>query len=49
MRLAWTIRLPQHPDKHRPQRPIFFAIDQQLGEEESHSRGQPSSPDRDER
>jgi hypothetical protein len=25
----------------------LLAIDQQLGEEESHSRGRPSSPDRD--
>ena len=24
--------LPQHPDEHRPQRPILLAVDQQLGE-----------------
>lgn len=23
---------PQHPDKHRPQRPVLFAADKQLGE-----------------
>ena len=32
MRLAWTIRLPQHPDEHRPERPILLAVDQQLRE-----------------
>ena len=25
-------RLPQHPDQHRPERPILLAVDQQLGE-----------------
>ena len=24
--------LPQHPDEHRPERPILLAVDQQLGE-----------------
>ena len=24
--------LPQHPDKHRPQRPVLLAVDQELGE-----------------
>jgi len=24
--------LPQHPDEHRPQRPVLLAVDQQLGE-----------------
>ena len=23
---------PQHPDEHRPQRPILLAVDQELGE-----------------
>jgi hypothetical protein len=26
------IRLPQHPNQHRSQRPILLAVDQQLGE-----------------
>lgn len=25
-------RLPQHPDEHRPERPVFLAVDQELGE-----------------
>ena len=24
--------LPQHPDQHRPERPVLLAVDQQLGE-----------------
>jgi DNA-binding CsgD family transcriptional regulator len=24
------VRLAQHPDEHRPERPVFFAVDQQL-------------------
>jgi hypothetical protein len=24
--------LPEHPDEHRPERPILLAVDQQLGE-----------------
>jgi hypothetical protein len=24
--------LPEHPDQHRPERPILLAVDQQLGE-----------------
>ena len=27
-----TVGLPQHPDEHRPKRPILLAVDQQLGE-----------------
>src|SRR5215216_6984887 len=27
------IRFPQHPDEHRPQRPVLLAVDQQLGED----------------
>jgi hypothetical protein len=27
-----ALSLPQHPDQHRPERPILFAVDQQLGE-----------------
>jgi hypothetical protein len=27
-----ALGLPQHPDEHRPQRPILLAVDQQLGE-----------------
>jgi len=26
------LSLPQHPDAHRPERPVFLAIDEQLGE-----------------
>jgi hypothetical protein len=25
-------RLPQHPDEHRPERPVLLAVDQELGE-----------------
>jgi hypothetical protein len=24
--------LPQHPDEHRPERPVLLAVDQELGE-----------------
>jgi hypothetical protein len=27
-----VIALPQHPDQHRPTRPVLLAVDQQLGE-----------------
>jgi hypothetical protein len=27
-----VIALPQHPDQHRPERPVLLAVDQQLGE-----------------
>jgi len=27
-----AVGLPQHPDEHRPERPILLAVDQQLGE-----------------
>ncbi len=30
--LRRPIGLLQHPDKHRPERPVFLAVDQQLGE-----------------
>ena len=26
------VGLPQHPDEHRPKRPILLAVDQELGE-----------------
>jgi hypothetical protein len=26
------LHVPQHPDQHRPHRPILFAVDQELGE-----------------
>jgi hypothetical protein len=26
------LHLPQHPDEHRPQRPVLLAVDQELGE-----------------
>jgi hypothetical protein len=26
------LALPQHPDQHRPERPVLLAVDQQLGE-----------------
>jgi hypothetical protein len=26
------VRLPQHADQHRPERPVLLAVDQQLGE-----------------
>jgi hypothetical protein len=29
---ALPVGLPQHPDEHGPERPVFFAVDQQLGE-----------------
>jgi hypothetical protein len=28
----FPFNLPQHPDEHRPQRPILLAVDQELGE-----------------
>ena len=31
-RCASSAGLPQHPDEHRPERPVFLAVDQQLGE-----------------
>jgi hypothetical protein len=31
-RLASLLILPQHPDEHRPQRPVLLAVDQELGE-----------------
>jgi hypothetical protein len=27
-----AVRLPQHPNQHRPKDPIFLAVDQELGE-----------------
>jgi hypothetical protein len=27
-----ALSLPQHPDEHRPERPVLLAVDQQLGE-----------------
>ena len=30
--LVRSAGLPQHPDEHRPQRPVLLAVDQQLGE-----------------
>jgi hypothetical protein len=27
-----SVRLPKHPDEHRPERPVLLALDQQLGE-----------------
>jgi hypothetical protein len=38
MRLVRSVNRPQHPDKHRSERPILLAIDQELGE--GASRGQ---------
>ena len=26
-----ALGLPQHPDEHRPERPVLLAVDQQLG------------------
>jgi hypothetical protein len=51
VRLAPLIGFPQHPDQHRPERPVLLAVDQQLGEgatlsvapECSDPRAQPSS------
>ena len=28
---ALVVVLPQHPDEHRPERPVLLAVDQQLG------------------
>jgi hypothetical protein len=33
MRLGVPIVLPQHPDEHRPKRPVLLAVDQQFGHE----------------
>ena len=30
--LAPSIGLPQHPDEHRPERPVLLAVNQELGE-----------------
>ena len=30
--LASPLGLPQHPDEHRPERPVLLAVDQELGE-----------------
>jgi hypothetical protein len=30
--LTTSVGLPQHPDKHRSERPVLLAVDQQLGE-----------------
>jgi hypothetical protein len=30
--LASSIRLSQHPDQHRPKRPVLLAVDQKLGD-----------------
>jgi hypothetical protein len=27
-----AVGLPQHPDQHRPERPVLLAVDQELGE-----------------
>jgi hypothetical protein len=27
-----VLGLPQHPDEHRPERPVLLAVDQELGE-----------------
>ena len=27
-----VVGLPQHPDEHRPERPVLLAVDQELGE-----------------
>jgi hypothetical protein len=26
-----SVRLSQHPDEHRPERPVLLAVDQELG------------------
>jgi hypothetical protein len=31
-RAELAVRLPQHPDHHRPDRSVLLAVDQQLGE-----------------
>jgi hypothetical protein len=31
-RLASPFGLPEHPDEHRPKRPVLLAVDQELGE-----------------
>src|SRR4249919_3570169 len=36
--LGPALFLPQHPDEHRPQRPVLLAVDQQLGEGAAVSR-----------
>jgi hypothetical protein len=30
--LAFPIGISQHPDQHRPERPVLLAVDQQFGE-----------------
>jgi hypothetical protein len=30
--LAPALGLPEHPDQHRPERPVLLAVDQELGE-----------------
>ena len=30
--LGVAVALPQHPDEHRPERPVLLAVDQELGE-----------------
>jgi hypothetical protein len=32
MHLASPLRLPQHANQHRPERPVLLAVDQELGE-----------------
>jgi hypothetical protein len=32
MRLGVPVGLTQHPDEHRPERPILLAVDQELGD-----------------
>ena len=27
------VRVPQHPDQHRPERPILLAVNKELGED----------------
>ena len=31
-RAELALRFPQHPNQHRPERPVLLAVDQQLGE-----------------
>ena len=33
-----AVRLAEHPDEHRPERPVLLAVDQQLGEGRAQSR-----------